>query len=144
MIVYVERVSGLGSPVKGVYRNPQPGYAEEAIDDQSAAVLTFFSRRKPVPLLTIYNAIVALTNAQKTAVWADLTSGSPVKISQDVGANAGALFLMWRLASNASLPAAVVIDMKLTAAAYYAQDNPTYLVAPTFDATINIPGDQPA
>lgn len=100
--------------------------------------------RKPLPLLTIYNAILALTSTQKTNIWNDLTSGSPVKISQDVGPNAASIFLLWRIASNISLPAATITDMKITAATYYVQDNPTYLVNPSFDNTINVPGDQPA
>lgn len=90
---------------------------------------------------SIYNDIVALTNSQKTNIWDDLTSGSPIKLSQNTGPNSGFVFLLWRIASNASLPAATITDMKIAAATYYVQDNPRYLITPLFDATINIPGD---
>lgn len=98
--------------------------------------------RSPRRLLDIYNAIVALNNTQKTNIWSDLTSGTPMKISTDTGPNATSIFLLWRIASNASLPTTTITDMRITAAAYYVQDNPYYLVNPTFDLTINIPGDE--
>lgn len=41
MTVYVERDSG--GAIKGVYQNPQPGYAEEAIDDQHPDVLAYLA-----------------------------------------------------------------------------------------------------
>jgi hypothetical protein len=96
----------------------------------------------PRTLLAIYNDLVALTGTQKTNIWTDLTSGSPVKISLDNGGNADSIFLLWRIASNASLPAATITDMKVTATAYYVQDVPNYLVHPGFDSTINVPGNQ--
>lgn len=91
-------------------------------------------------LFAIYNDLVALSASQKTNVWNDLTSGSPPKILGDTGPASDSIFLLWRIASNSSLPAATITDMKLTAAAYYVRDNPRYLVAPAFDPSINISG----
>ncbi len=38
MSVFVERKAGI---VAGVYANPQPGYAEEAIDDEHPDIVAF-------------------------------------------------------------------------------------------------------
>jgi hypothetical protein len=109
--------------------------------NQASSILTVLDPRPKVSrsLFAIYNDLVALTVAQKTNVWTDLTSGSPQKITMTGN---DTVFLLWRIASNASLPAATITDMKLTAATYYVRDNPRYLVQPSFDSSINVAGDQ--
>jgi hypothetical protein len=90
-------------------------------------------------LLAIRADIVALTNAQKTAIWTALTTGSPPRWSTDVGPNAAALAVIQMLGSSGSLSAADVLEAKIRAATFYAQDNPAFLVHPSFDPTINVP-----
>lgn len=104
----------------------------------------------PVPprqartLHAIYTDLLALSGANKTAVWADLTSGSHPKIAAHTGPGAKEIFMLWRIGANASLPAATITDMRVTAAAYYVLDVPGYLVDPPFGTGINVPGDEPA
>jgi hypothetical protein len=100
--------------------------------------------RKPRLLLDIRADIVALSTGQKTAVWADITSGSPPKWASDGGRNAAAIAVLTLLGSSGTLSAADVREAKIRGVAMYCQDVPTYLVNPVFDPTINIPGDQPA
>lgn len=45
-MAYVERSNGV---IVGVYANPQPGYAEEKVADDSPEVAAFFSPPAPVP-----------------------------------------------------------------------------------------------
>ncbi len=111
------------------------------IVDSSTIIST---ARKPRTLWAVYQDLLALTGAQKTNVWADLTSGSPAKITLDKGPHADIAFVLHWAATNTSLPAAAIVDAKVRAAAAYVVDNPKYLVIPAFDVTINIAGDQPA
>lgn len=99
----------------------------------------------PVTIRTLLNIsadITSLSASQKTAIWSDLTSGSPAKILASVGPNAGSLFVFRRMAILAVLGPADSTSCKVDAAAMYVQDNPAYLVRPAFDATINISGVQ--
>lgn len=121
------------------YKNAITEYPELVAEIATDGPVT---ERRIRTLLAIYNDINALSGAQKTAIWTDLMSGSPPKLSQNIGAAADAMFLIWRMTANVSMPAATIADMKLTAATMYVRDNPTYLVAPTFDNTINVPGDE--
>ncbi|RJQ24609.1 hypothetical protein C4577_07510 [Candidatus Parcubacteria bacterium] len=98
------------------------------------------TERRARTLLAIYNDLNALSGAQKTAIWNDLTSGNPVKLSTNIGPAADGIFLIWRTAVNTTT--AFTADMKLTAATFYTRDNPNYLVNPSFDPSINIPGDE--
>lgn len=45
MIVYVERNEA--NQIKGVYRQPQPGYAEEQADMLDSEVVAFFNSIEP-------------------------------------------------------------------------------------------------
>lgn len=100
--------------------------------------------KKRRSLLAIRADLVALSGAQKTAVWADITSGSPPKWSLDDGINAGAIAVLTLLGASGTLSAADVLEAKLRGVAMYCQDKPNYLVSPAFDPTISIPGDEPA
>lgn len=105
----------------------------------------------PPPVIKISRTLIAiradlasLTNTQKNNIWTDITSGSPPKWSTDAGSNAAALAVLTLLGASSTLSAADVLEAKLRGVAMYCQDNPTYLVNPSFDPTINVPGDQVA
>jgi hypothetical protein len=86
----------------------------------------------------LFIAISALTNAQKTAIWTDLSSGSPAKYLLSEGAaEAGIAALDWAIKDSGATGASLT-NARLRIAAMYAYDNPLYLVNPSFDATINI------
>ncbi len=100
-------------------------------------------------LFAIYTDLNALTNGQKNAIWTDFTSGSPPKWSQDgqdgvthgfhageVSAHAGLAIDMPVVAGNWTT--ALQTKARLMMVAVYMLDRPKYLVAPSFDATINI------
>jgi hypothetical protein len=84
---------------------------------------------------------VALTPLQKTNVWNDLSSGSPPKYLTDAGSEAGALAVLDWAVRFAGFSAAAVLDAKIRATAIYVRDQPSYLVHPTFDPTINVSGE---
>ena len=99
--------------------------------------------RIPRPLYAIYNDLVALTTTQQANIWADISSGTIPKYLLDAGPNTAALVVLdWAVRSSGATGAALTAA-KFRAVALYVQDNPTYLVTPTFDATINVAGDMP-
>ena len=118
---------------------PGTQYTYDAVNQLAVPVV----KRRARTILAIYQDILSLTTGpQKVATWADLVSGSPVKISLDTGKNADSIFLLWRIVSQTDFSVSVTNDMKATAIAYYVQDNPIYLVNPPFAPTVNIPGDE--
>ena|SRR5215216_1968234 len=99
-------------------------------------------RRK---LYDVYQAIGALSPAQKTAISGDLFGGSPPKFTQDEGADAADLLVLWTLQQVGGLSTTDKNLVKQAAAAIYVRDNVTYLVNQTFGgavAAINVPGDE--
>lgn len=98
--------------------------------------------RKPRTLLAIRNDISNLTGTQKTNIWNNFISGSPPLWATDAGPNAAALAVLQLMGASVTLSAADVLEAKIRAVAMYCQDNPNYLVTPSFDNTINVPGDQ--
>ncbi|HYD99851.1 MAG TPA: hypothetical protein VEH84_10740 [Alphaproteobacteria bacterium] len=96
--------------------------------------------RVPRPLYAIRADVAALANAQKTAAWNDLTSGSPPKWALDAGPNAAALAVLQMLGASVALSAADVLEAKTRAAAMYLQDNPGWLRS----LGIPVDGDEPA
>lgn len=98
--------------------------------------------RGPRPLYAIYIDLQALSTTQKTEVWTDLSSGSPKKYYTDVGPNAAAIAALDWAASDSGATGAALTSARLRITASYVQDNPTYLVNPSFDPGINVPGDQ--
>ena len=112
---------------------------------QMQAVVSAFDLRSriPRPLYAIYNDLVALTTTQQANIWADISSGTTPKYLLDAGPNTAALVVLdWAVRSSGATGTALTAA-KFRAVALYVQDNPTYLVTPTFDATINVPGDMP-
>jgi hypothetical protein len=91
-------------------------------------------------LLEIGADLNALPGAQKNAIWANFTSGSPQLWMTDDGPNTAAIACLHLMATEAGLSAAGILAAKLRAVAMFVQDNPRYLVNPAFDPIINIPG----
>ena len=112
---------------------------------QMESIVSAFDLRSriPRPLYAIYNDLVALTTTQQANIWADISSGTTPKYLLDAGPNTAALVVLdWVVRSSGAVGASLTAA-KFRAVAMYVQDNPTYLVAPTFDATINVAGDMP-
>lgn len=85
----------------------------------------------------------ALSAAKKNAVWNDINSGNPPKWSLDAGPNAAAIAAIeFSATSVAGITAAEKTEARLRLVAMYIQDNPKYLVNPSFDPTINVPGNE--
>lgn len=100
--------------------------------------------RRKRTIYAIYTAIGALTATQQSAIWTDLTTGTPPKWATDAGPNAAAIAAIHWSAANSGATAANLNDARRRLAAMYAQDNPGYLVAPAFDPSINVSGDEAA
>lgn len=90
----------------------------------------------------LINALNALTATQKQEIWTDLTSGTPPKVLTDLGGNNAALYVL-KWAAGTGMASGDIAQAKLYAAAMYVQDNPAYLINPTFDTSINVPGWEP-
>jgi hypothetical protein len=143
-----------GIPTIGVSLSPDNAlpvivtYAQSVTDiqlDQAEAIVANYGdvpRVKRAGYL-IYGDLQALTNAQKTAVWTDLSEGSPRKYLRDAGPNAAAIAALDWSANDSGAVGASLTSARMRIAAAYVQDNPTYLVQPAFDPTINVAGDQP-
>lgn len=98
--------------------------------------------RVPRPLLAIEADILALTpQAKRDAIFADLF-GASQKWATNLGVNRSAMFLIYLLVKQGGISATNLAMFKAGGAALYCQDVPNYLVNPTFNPTINIPGDQ--
>lgn len=97
---------------------------------------------QPVPLHALIGSLTALTSTQKKNISTDLFSGNPLKVLLDSGPNAAAIFAVYYSTQTATLSSADKNLAELFAAAMYVQDNPFYLVNPSFDPTINVPGWQ--
>jgi hypothetical protein len=95
------------------------------------------------PLYAIYNDLAALTITQQGNVWADFSAGTPPKYLLDAGDNAAAIVVLDWVVRASGVSGAALLGAQLRAVAMYVQDNVSYLVAPAFDPTINVPGDMP-
>lgn len=141
--VWVSRVSGAGSAINGVYANQQPGLADEALDSGDSGVLAYLApAKKARSMYAIAANVFALTSVQKANVIADLFGGTPPKYQQDLGPNAAAISAIYASLTNAAGVAVFNQVQQLIIVAMYTQGNPTYLVTPSFDPTINIAGSQ--
>lgn len=96
------------------------------------------------PAHQLYAEIQALTTTQKNNILADLFAGTPMKVlivtAQSNGRNEGAIGALHWAVVNSIAPVAAINDARLRATAMYVQDNPTYLIHPSFDSSINVPG----
>jgi hypothetical protein len=92
-------------------------------------------------LYNIYTDIKGLNSTQKTNIWNDLNSGTPAKITLDLGPASMFIAMLWGFGHELTgLTAADLAIMKIMAATYYVWDNPNYLVNPSFDPSINVAG----
>jgi hypothetical protein len=99
--------------------------------------------RRKRRLYDVFQAIGALSNSQKLAISSDLFSGTPPKFALDEGDDSPDLLVLYVLQLTGGLSTADKNLVKQAAASVYARDNPTYLVHPSFDPTINVPGEEP-
>jgi hypothetical protein len=93
-------------------------------------------------LLAIYNDLNALSTAQKNAIWADFTGGTPAKWSTDLGPHADAVSALSIPAivmhTSTAFTAAEQLAARLRMVAAYLLDEPLYLRNPAFDPTVNV------
>jgi len=103
--------------------------------------------RRPRPLWSIRGDVQALSVGQFSNVWNDLSApvsgGPPRKYLTDYGTNAGTIFVYDHVIYVVQGTAAQVKAGQISLTACFSQDNPTYLVHPPWDTSINIPGDEP-
>jgi len=99
-------------------------------------------KRKPRVLYAIWQDIGALSGSQKNNIATDLFGGTPPKVSQDTGPNAPVLLTLSDLQKMAALSTADKQSAQRSAISIFTLDNPTYLVHPPFDPSINVPGDE--
>lgn len=98
---------------------------------------------RPRLLADIYDALKALTVAQKTNVDANLfesVGGATPLWKTNRGVNAGAMLALWASSQLSTPSNADKTLLKLAICAMYVSDNPSYLVHPTFDSSINVSG----
>jgi hypothetical protein len=134
-----------GQDVGIIYNNATPAQITQG---DNLALTMQAGEFKPRRLADIYKDLQALTAAQHTNVWNDLSAAVPGDVPRkylaDPGPNAASIFVMdWNVYQSGATGA------KLTAAqkdliAMYVQDNPFYLKNPAFDSSINIDGWEPA
>lgn len=144
-------ITALGIPITGI-RDSESGlvihYTAAATGPQitqgnALAAGWSFAPRKPRTITALFDAITALTTAQKTNIGNDLF-GASRKWSTNVGSNRSGMAVIYSQTLQGGITAANLAIYKSMGAAMYAQDNPEYLVNPTFDNSINVPGDEAA
>jgi hypothetical protein len=137
----VDHIAGGAANLIVIYmtRDLLPG--EKTILDNTVASHDGRPRGKR-PIISIYTDLGSLSINQRTAIWSNLTAGTPPLWTLDLGPNAATLYSFRFQATTGSLTVAERNDAQRWAVAMYCQDNPKYLVAPTFDPTINVAGDQ--
>ena len=118
-------------------------------ESQQASLVAAYdgSPRRARPLWAIRGDLQALSAQQWTNVWADLSApvsgGPPRKYLTDYGINAGTIFVYDHVIYVVGGTAAQVKAGQVSLTACYVQDNPTFLVHPPFDPSIDISGDEP-
>lgn len=103
--------------------------------------LNYVRQRRSVRL--IKDEIAALSAGNQSAVWTDLSSGTPAKILATAGQNNADIMTMEFIIRRAGLSGAALTEARQLAAAFYVQDNPRYLNNPPFAPAIMIHGDEP-
>lgn len=95
-------------------------------------------------LYAIYQSLNSLTAGQKTAVWADLSAGTPPKYFTSTGSNDASILVLYWAITFMGLTGNPLLAARISMTAMYVQDNPGYLRNPPFDPTINVSGDEHA
>lgn len=97
--------------------------------------------RRTRSLWAIHDDVEALSPNQRGKVWNDLNAASPPKYRAP-GPHAPHILTLF--CADKLLPGnPPVTHTQLGIIVYYVADNPDYLVAPAFDPSIMIPGDEP-
>lgn len=146
--------AALGIPLAGTSYDPTATpplsvtYAPDAAPaqiDQGNTLLASWDMRiyRTRTLSDLIAALQALTAAQKTNISNDLFSGSPFKVLTDTSSNESAIYVLYYNTQTGGTSASDKNLAKLYAASLYVQDNPVYLIQPTFDSSINVPGWEP-
>jgi len=142
-----------GIPITGVSGGPpwtvqyDPSATQGQIDQGNSMAAAFDGKgRQTRTLAAIYSDMQKLTTTQHNKAWADISApapGAPTKYLTDVGINAGPIFVLHWTIYNSGASGAQLLAAQKEMLTMYVQDNPTYLMQPTFDPTINISGDDP-
>lgn len=115
---------------------------------------TGVSNWRPRPLRDIIAAVNALSGANKTAVWNDLSGGTPPKyktVEEDAGYGIAPVDLVHGMIQPGGLLAGVGTAQQRTdattlcrveIAAMYVRERPFYLRTPSFASGVDIPGDE--
>jgi len=124
-----------GPDANGKFTVIYPPGTPQSIQDQGNAIAatwptTLYRNRM---LWNLWSQLNGLSTKQQNNITADLQTGSPPKQFAVEQENTSAAFSSWQASSGATM----------TSAAFYVQDNPTYLINPAFDPTINVPGWEP-
>lgn len=150
-------LDGGGNPIGGLY-NRQQDPTQVFLTDTDPKIIAYLAlvSRKSRTMFAISANIFALTGTlptptagtQKANIILDLFTGNIAtgsqKWQQDAGLNAAALAAVYASLTASNGLTTFNAAQQLIMAAMYTQDNPGYLVNPSFDPTINIAGDQPA
>jgi len=142
-----------GIPILGVSSTPtgwavqyDPAATPAQIDQGNAVVAGFDGKWRQSRLIyDLYANIGALSAAQKQNAWSAATAGDPPLWAQDRGVNAADLHIIWLLATQLGV-VSTVTDKNICRQmllAIYTQDNPYFLVQPSWDTSINVPGLEP-
>src|SRR5262245_16667205 len=146
------QIRAKGIPIIGVSGPPfvvtyDPS-ATQAQKDQGDALAAAFDGKDRVfrDLSDLRAGIQALSTAQFTNVWADLSGpapGVPRKYLADTGPNAPSIWVFdWSLYVSGPTAAQQKAG-QISLAAMVVQDQPFYLDAPPFDPTVNVLGVKP-
>lgn len=122
------------------YRQYLEWVAAGGVPDVNQAAAARIARQ----IQAIVSDLAALTSTQQSEIWSQFTSGTPPLWQTDAGPLANLLQAWIGTALDLGLPGAALVKAKARAVAIYTVDNPAWLVNPAWDATINVPGDQPA
>lgn len=123
-------------------------YYTSATAQQKADVEAFIGAwdwepRRPRDLKDIVADLDALTVQQKGSIWTYISGGTPVRWKQS---NRGDVWTCLRISENfVSLTAGEKTALRIQAVAIYVREEfPDFLINPSFDPTINVPGWEPA
>jgi len=147
----VDYVNGAGIPTTDVIVVTSRDLTPAEVSTLDGVVAAHDGRpRRSRPLWAIRADIVTLANNQPAswaAIWTDLTAAvpgkAPRKYLMDYGTNAGPIFVFdWSLYVSGPTAAQQKAG-QMSLVALYVQDNPSYLIHPPFDSSINIDGTEP-
>jgi hypothetical protein len=121
-----------------------PVYTRELTAGEQSTATSILSSsqvqvRVPRDLRLIVNDLDALSNPNKLAIWNFINGGTPPRWTLS---NQGEVWAILRLSESGALSSTVQTLMRLTAVAMYCRnEDPFFLVNPSFATTVNVPGD---